>query len=149
MPIKTDQMPNDPADNPNAHGPAHFVPLAVIKSDHNGELLRYMRGEACQDVVVTMPVRVDVRKVGQQNFFVAVATTMNFETAEALQDEANRLCPDDHRCLFAWIPADLFGSDDFGIFIDELGIGDKLQNGLVGEVINAASIEEAVASLAG
>jgi hypothetical protein len=44
------------------------------------------------------------------------------------------------------VPADRFGSDDFGIYIDDIGVGEQLQNGLVAEVIEQARIEQAVAA---
>ena len=65
-----------------------------------------------------------------------------------LVDEAQRQCPHDHDCLFAWVPAHLFWSEDFGIAIDEIGAGENLQNGLVGEVIDKAAVEQAVTALA-
>ena len=46
------------------------------------------------------------------------------------------------------MPAHLFGSEDFGIAIDEIGVGENLQNGLVGEVIDKAAVEQAVTTLA-
>jgi hypothetical protein len=45
------------------------------------------------------------------------------------------------------VPAHLFGSEDFGIAIDEIGVGENLQNGLVGEVIGKAAVEQAVTIL--
>ena len=140
-------MSDNPTFDTVLNEPAHFVPLSVIIDDHNGRLSDYMKQANSQDVAVTMPVSIDVAKKKNQKFFVVVAVTMNFETAEAVSDEAVRQCPDGHQCLFAWVPAHMFGSDEFGIFIDELGIGENLQNGLVGEVINAAAIEETVVAL--
>ena len=42
------------------------------------------------------------------------------------------------------MPAHLFGKEDFGIYIDDIGVGNNLQNGLVAEIIEKAKIEEAV-----
>ena len=39
---------------------AHFVPLAIIMSDFDGALQTYMQRNHCQNVVVTMPVEMDV-----------------------------------------------------------------------------------------
>jgi hypothetical protein len=44
------------------------------------------------------------------------------------------------------VPADRFGGDDFGIYIDDIGVGEQLQNGLVAEIIEQAGIEAAVAA---
>ena len=128
--------------------PAHFVPLAVIIDQYKGKLARYMAAENTQDVVVTMSVEMAVANQGDRKFFVAVAVTKHFSDSESLSDEAERQCPKGHKCLFAWVPAPLFGQDDFAIFIDELGIGENLQNGMVHEVISAAAIEDAVTDMA-
>lgn len=122
---------------------AHFVPLAVIMAEHGGELARYMKTTGSRDVVVTMPVTMDVVGRGTQSFFVAVAVTWHFDNAEPLQDAAAVDCPEGHQCLFAWVPADRAGRDDFGIYIDDIGAGETLQNGMVAEVIEQACIEAA------
>jgi hypothetical protein len=135
---------NAPIPDNNA---AHFVPLSVIMSEHKGQLADYCVHHQARNTVVTMPIEVDVAGKSRQSFYVAVAVTMDFETAEPLIDEAERQCPKKHQCLFAWIPAHLFGSDKFGIMIDEIGFGETLQNGLVNEVIDKAGIEAAVTKM--
>ncbi len=127
---------------------AHFVPLSEIMNQHAGQLLDYMQEHEARNVVITLQVRIDIAGKRKQPFFVAVGVTFDFETPEALVDEAQRQCPHDHDCLFAWVPAHLFGSEDFGIAIDEIGAGENLQNGLVGEVIDKAAVEQAIAALA-
>lgn len=127
---------------------AHFVPLAVIMAEHDGQLARYMEASGSRDVVVTMPVTMDVVGRGTQSFFVAVAVTWHFDNAEPLQDAAAEDCPKGHQCLFAWVPANRAGQDDFGIYIDDIGAGETLQNGMVAEVIEQACIEAAVTGLA-
>ena len=127
--------------------PAHFVPLAVIINDYAASLFGYMRANNANDVVVTMPVTIDVTNEGKQKFFVAVAVTTAFEDPEALSDEVERTAPKGHRPVFAWVPANLFGRDDFGIFIDEVPIGEVLKNSLVNEVIEQAAIEATVVAL--
>ena len=123
---------------------AHFVPLAAILADYGGEIGAYIRGTGSRDNVVTMPVEMEVSGKGGRMFFVAVAVTWNFDSAEPLQDAAAEECPKGHECLFAWVPAHLFGKEDFGIYINDIGVGDNLQNGLVAEIIGKAKIEEAV-----
>lgn len=127
--------------------PAHFVPLAVIINEYDGVLGHYMSATGAHDVVVTMPVTVDVVREGKQKFFVAVAVTTGFDEPEALSDEIERTAPKGHRPLFAWVPANLYGTDDFGIFIDEVPIGEALKNGLVNEIIEQAAIEATVVAL--
>ena len=131
-----------PSDAPSG---AHFVPLAVIMSDYGGSLATYMTATHSRDNVITMQVEMEVAGVSGRKFMVAVAVTWNFDSAEALQDAATEDCPADHESVFAWVPADRFGSDDFGIYIDDIGVGDQLQNGLVAEIIEKAGIEQAVA----
>ena len=131
----------------DSNAPAHFVPLAVIIDEYDGVLGQYMSATGAGDVVVTMPVTVDVAREGKQKFFVSVAITTGFEDPEALSDEVERTAPKDHRPVFAWVPANLFGRDDFGIFIDEVPIGEVLKNSLVNEVIEQAAIEATVVVL--
>jgi hypothetical protein len=128
--------------------PAHFVPLADIMQSHDGALLSYMRDTNASDVVVTMPISVEIANEDVQKFFVTVAVTTLFDSPEPLSDEARRITPKHHQTVFAWIPADCYGTDDFGIYIDEVAIGETLKNGLVGEVIDKAAIEAAVMALA-
>ena len=135
-------------DSDISNSSAHFVPLSVIMDQHAGQLLTYMQEHETRNVVITLPVRIDVAGKRKQPFFVAVGVTFDFETPEALVDEVERQCPNDHLCLFAWVPAHLFGSEDFGIAIDEIRVGENLQNGLVGEVIDKAAVEQAVTTLA-
>jgi hypothetical protein len=125
---------------------AHFVPLEVIMSDYGSSLAAYITATGSRDNVITMQVEMEVAGVTGRKFMTAVAVTWNFDSAEALQDAAGEDCPSDHECVFAWIPADRFGGDDFGIYIEDIGVGDQLQNGLVAEIIEQAGIEEAVAA---
>ena len=135
------------ASHHDSDAPAHFVPLAVIIDEYDGVLGQYMSATGAGDVVVTMPVTVDVAREGKQKFFVAVAVTTAFDDPEALSDEIERTAPKGHRPVFAWVPANLFGRDDFGIFIDEVPIGEVLKNSLVNEVIEQAAIEATVVAL--
>tara|TARA_B110000305_G_scaffold236184_1_gene297107 strand:- start:1917 stop:2354 length:438 start_codon:yes stop_codon:yes gene_type:complete len=135
------------ASHQDSNAPAHFVPLAVIIDEYEGVLGKYISATGAGDVVVTMPVTVDVAREGKQKFFVAVAVTTAFDDPEALSDEIERTAPKGHRPVFAWVPANLFGRDDFGIFIDEVPIGEVLKNSLVNEVIEQAAIEATVVAL--
>ena len=132
---------------PSSKNPAHFVPLGVIMRDHDGVLAHYMNENKADDVVITMPVTVDVAGEGKQKFFVAVAVTTSFDEPEALSDEIERSAPKGHCPLFAWVPANLYGTDEFGIFIDEMPIGETLKNGLVNEVLEQAAVEATVVAL--
>lgn len=126
----------------------YFVSLASIMEDHDGNLAVAMKKEGLRNCIVTMPIVMDVVKAGAQSFFVGVAVTCDFDSPEALSDEFARTAPEGHIPIFAWIPANKFGSDDFGIFIDPNDCGETLVNGMVGEIIDQAQIEMTVAQLA-
>ena len=124
--------------------PAHFVPLADIMQSYDGSVYNYMQDCDAHNVVVTMPISVEIADKRMEKFFVAVAVTMHFDSPEPLSDEARRQTPKGHQTVFAWVPADLYEMADFGIYIDDIEIGENLKNGLVGEVNDKASIEDAV-----
>lgn len=138
----------------------YFVPLASIMEHHDGNLAVAMKTDDLRNCVVTMPVIMDVGtagdggkigevgKTGMQSFFVGVAVTCDYASPEALSDEFARNAPEGHIPIFAWIPANRFGNDDFGIFIDPNDCGETLVNGMVGEIIDQAQIEMTVTQLA-
>ena len=39
---------------------AHFVPLSLIQNAHAGKLEAYMKATGSRDVVITMPVKMEV-----------------------------------------------------------------------------------------
>lgn len=127
--------------------PAHFVPLADIVQSYDGAVHNYMRKNDAPNVVVTMPINVEIADKGVQKFLVAVAVTMQFDSPEPLSDEARQQTSKGYQTVFAWIPANVYDTAKFGIYIDDIAIGENLKNGLVGEVIDKASIEAAVIAL--
>ena len=124
---------------------AHFVPLSVIMADHGGDLGAYMAAHGTRDVTVTMAVEMEVAGRGGQKFYVAVAVTWNFGSAEPLEDAAIADCPAGHQLVFAWVPAHSYGTDDFGVYFEDAGIGATLQNGLIAEIIEKAQVEALMA----
>jgi len=127
---------------------AHFVPLPVIMSEHEGRLAAYIDATGARNIVITMDVEIDVAGRKRSRFYVALGVTIDFDTPEPLVDEVMRECPSGHEALFAWVPAHLYGRDDFGVMIDEICVGENLQNGLVGEIIEKADVEAAVTMMA-
>ena len=89
----------------------------------------------------------DVMAMLLGTFFVALGVTWHFDSSEPLSDAAAADCPKGSQCLFAWVPAHRFGRDDFGIYIDDIGAGETLQNGMVAEIIEQAGVEAAVMAL--
>ena len=126
---------------------AHFVPLSTITGLYKGSLEAYMRDTGCRDVVITMQVTMEVAGSKGNRYFVALGVTWNFDSSEPLADAVAADCPQAHKYLFGWVPAHRFGQDDFGIYIDDIGVGDTLQNGMVAEIIEQAGVEAAVMAL--
>ena len=93
--------------------PAHFVPLADIMQSYDGAVHNYMQECEAYNVVVTMPISVEIADKGMEKFFVAVAVTMQFDSPEPLSDEARRQTPKRHQTVFAWIPADTYDTADW------------------------------------
>ena len=73
--------------------PAHFVPLADIMQSYEGAVHNYMCQSDAPNVVVTLPISVEIADKKTQKFFVAVAVTMQFDSPEPLSDEARRQTP--------------------------------------------------------
>jgi hypothetical protein len=67
---------------------------------------------------------------------------------EMIEPFARSLADENQTLLFSWVPAHLFGSDEFSIYIESSEFGELLVNGIVGEIIREANIEEAVEYLA-
>ena len=86
------------------NSPAHFVPLSAIMDQYAGQLLDYMQEHEARNVVITLQVKIDIAGKKKQPFFVAVGVTFDFETPEALVDEAQRQCPHLHDCLLHGYP---------------------------------------------
>lgn len=126
-----------------------IIDLNSLIADYDGQLGRYMAETGHKDVLIQMLAEVDVAKKGQQRYLAAVAVTHSYRMAEPLADIAEQLVPEDAEGLFAWVPAHLFGSDDFSVYISEHALGENLANGLIGEIVREAAIEEALMSLQG
>ena len=63
----------------DSNAPAHFVPLAVIIDEYDGVLGQYMSATGAGNVVVTMPVAVDLDREGQPHLFGAVAVSPGYD----------------------------------------------------------------------
>ena len=61
------------ASHQDRNAPAHFVPLAVIIDEYDGVLGQYISATGAGDVVVTMPVTVDVAR----DFRISLAERKN------------------------------------------------------------------------
>jgi hypothetical protein len=100
------------------------------------------------DVIILFPADIDVKDHGRTRFFAVMAVTINFQMPEMIEPFARSLADENQNLLFSWVPAHLFGSDKFSIHIESSEFGELLVNGIVGEIIREANIEEAVEYLA-
>ncbi len=76
-----------------------------------------------------------------------MAITTNFLLPEMIEPFTRSLANENQKFVFSWVPAHLFGTEEFSIFIEYSEFGEFLVNGLVGEIIREANVEDAVAYL--
>jgi len=129
----------------NVNSDPVIISLEEVMTDYKGKLSALLhRQKQKPNILVTWQVEIEVKKAGNQHFFVSVAVCFTPEQDEEMRDIASQLCPKGTTPIFVFIPAYSFGSKDFGIYIAENNLGEILVNGLVNEVIEQAGIEEAV-----
>lgn len=124
------------------------VSLADLRNKFGGSLKQYLTQNKLSDVIILFPADIDVKDHGKICFFSVMAVTTNFIMPEMIEPFARSLANENQELLFSWVPAHLFGSDEFSIYIEPSEFGELLVNGIVGEIIREANIEEAVEYLA-
>ena len=89
-----------------------------------------------------MQVDMVVGKAPSKTYGAAVAVSHDLDDPEEVMASLSLFSP--KKCLLPLeqMPAHLYGSDDFGIFIEAGELGEKLANGMVDEIIAAANIED-------
>ena len=124
-----------------------IVSLSDLRNKFSGSLKRYLCQNEISDVLILFSVKIDVADQGEKSFFVVMAVTTNFAMPEMIEPFASSLANDNQNFLFSWVPVHLFGTENFSIFIEFSEFGEFLVNGLIGEIIREANIEEAVVYL--
>ena len=124
-----------------------IISLLELRNKFCGSLKRYLNENKIEDVIILFSAEIDVTNCGIKNFFVAMAVTTNFSLPEMIEPFARSLASDDQHFLFSWVPAHLFGTEKFSIFVEFSEFGEFLVNGLLGEIIREADVEEAVVYL--
>ena len=124
-----------------------IVNLSDIRNDFGGSLRRYLEDNKITDVIIIFSADINVKNQDKANFFVAMAITTNFLLPEMIEPFTRSLANENQKFLFSWVPAHLFGTEEFSIFIEYSEFGEFLVNGLIGEVIREANVEDAVAFL--
>ena len=106
-----------------------------------------MQEHEARNVVITLQVKIDIagKKNSPFSLLSALHLILRHPKRLSMRPSANArmiMTVFLHGCRAS------LGSKDFGIAIDEIGVGENLQNGLVGEVIDKAAVEQAVTALA-
>ena len=128
--------------------PVTIIDLGELQESWSGQLGRMMQETGAEDVLIRLVADIEVAGEAARPYAALMAVSRNYQMAEPLADIAEQLAEDGRPQVFAWVPAHLYGSDDFSIYIAEHELGENLANGLVGEIVRRAAIEEALEGLA-
>lgn len=124
----------------------HFVTIGEIVEEYDGQLALFMKRHKTKNIVITMQVDMVVGKAPSKTYGAAVAVTYDLSDPEEVMSQLKPIFTKKVPFAFGWVPAHLYGSEEFGIFIEAGELGEKLANGMVDEIISAANIETAVTS---
>ena len=133
--------------NINAPESIDIVNLSDIRNDFGGSLRKYLEDNEITDIIIIFSADINVKNQDKANFFVSMAITTNFLLPEMIEPFTRSLANENQKFVFSWVPAHLFGTEEFSIFIEYSEFGEFLVNGLVGEIIREANVEDAVAYL--
>ena len=125
----------------------YFVTLAEIIDDYKGNLSAYITAMSARNIIITMQADVAIGKAKPRPHAVALAVTVDKVDPEDLAAQAQHFFDKKLPFAFGWVPADTYGSDDFGIFIEQGEMGDLLANGMIDEIVQSAQVEKAVEQL--
>ena len=136
-------------ENTGGDAPVTIIELGALQEDWGGKLGRMMQETGAEDVLIRLVADIEVAGQAARPYAALVAVSRNYQMAEPLGDIAAQLAEEGRPQVFAWVPAHLYGSEDFSIYIAEHELGENLANGLIGEIVRRAAIEEALEGLAG
>ena len=122
----------------------HIITIAEILDDHDATLSSYMKKTGARNVIVTMQVEMSVGSSKPKKHGAALGVTYDYPDADELLTMTQQFFPKKVPYAFGWVPANLYGSDKFGIFIEQGQLGDKLANGLIDDIIQTIKVEDAV-----
>jgi hypothetical protein len=129
--------------------PVTIIDLGDLQEEWDGQLGRMMQETGAEDVLIRLAADIEVAGQAARPYAALVAVSRNYQMAEPLADIAEQLAEEGREQVFAWVPAHLYGSADFSIYIAEHELGENLANGLIGEIVRRAAIEEALDGLTG
>ena len=122
----------------------HIITIAEILDEHDGKLSSFMKKTGARNVIVTMQVEMSVGGGKPKKHGAALGVTYDYPDADELLTMTQQFFPKKVPYAFGWVPANLYGSDKFGIFIEQGQLGDKLANGLIDDIIQTIKVEDAV-----
>ena len=122
----------------------HFVTVAEILSDHKGSFADYVAATSARNVIITMEVAMSVAGKSARRYGAALAVSHDFSDADELSNLARQLFHKKTPFAFGWVPANFYGTDKFGIFIEQGDLGELLANGLIDDIIQSVDVEGAI-----
>lgn len=122
----------------------HFVTVTEILEEYDGVLSRYMAQQKARNVIITTLVDMSVKGAPVKPHGAALAVSYDYGDAEEFMTLARQFFPKSVPYAFGWVPANLYGSDKFGIFIEQGDLGELLANGMIDDIIQSVGVEEAV-----
>ena len=122
----------------------HFITVAEMRADYDSQLSRYFKETGARNVIVSMEVEMSVGNAAPQSYAAALAISYDYGDVDELISLSSSIFGKSKPFAFGWVPADLYGTDKFGIFIEQGSLGDKLANGLIDDIIQTIQVEEAV-----
>lgn len=123
----------------------HFITVAEIRDEYEGSLAAYLAKTGARNVIITMEVRMSVSGGAPRPHSAALAVSHDYSDSEELITMARQFFPKNSPFAFGWVPANLYGTEKFGIFVDQGEVGELLANGLIDEIIQSVGVEQAVA----
>ena len=124
----------------------HIITVAEMRADHRGNLSDYMADTGAKKIIITMEVKVTVGGGNPKTYGAALGVSYDYDNADELLTMTQQLFKKHVPYAFGWVPAHLYGTDEFGIFIEQGQLGDKLANGLIDDIIQTIQVEAAVTS---
>ena len=121
-----------------------FITIGEILAEYDGQLSAYIARNQARNMIVTMEVEMSVKGAKPRLHAAALAITHDYEDTEELMAMARQCFPKKRPFAFGWVPANLYGTDRFGIFIEQGDLGELLANGLIDDIIQTVGVEQAV-----
>lgn len=146
MSDKTDSANHNPdyvssdADSPEMF----FVTVSELLAEYDGQLSAYIASNQARNVMITMAVEMSVKGGKPRSHAAALAVTHDYDDADELMAMAQQCFSKKHPLAFGWVPANFYGTDRFGIFIEQGDVGELLANGLIDDIIQTVGVEQAV-----